>query len=112
MARLEATRRKLLAQFEAARRAGVDRNSAQVQEMRRRFEELHRQALGDDEQVIESLRRMIETEGIEHASGGVMHEELRSLGTGRRFGVRPRDETETSAGSCILKKAPIYRYRA
>lgn len=81
--RFRAARQELLAQFEAARQAGVDPSSPEVVQLRQRFGALVLQALSDDQEVMQSLRRMIETEGIERASEGAIQPALQAYLEGR-----------------------------
>lgn len=71
-------RAALTAELEAARQAGEDPASPRVAELRRRFVDLHKQFIGDDDGVLRSLQTMVETEGVEAASGGIISAELRA----------------------------------
>jgi MerR family transcriptional regulator, thiopeptide resistance regulator len=71
-------RANLFAQLETARQAGEDPESPRVQELRQQLVALHQQVLGNNAGVLRALQTMIETEGVEAASGGLVTTELQA----------------------------------
>jgi len=67
----------LIAEAEAARRAGLDPASPQVRNIARRWKDVIDRFTGGDEDILGSLMTMIETEGIETVSRGTVTPALR-----------------------------------
>jgi DNA-binding transcriptional MerR regulator len=67
---------ELTAAADAARRAGLDPTSTEVQAIARRWQELIERYTGGDARIVGALQAMIATEGIGQASRGTVSPEL------------------------------------